>query len=535
MTTLLEKLNAFNPKLYKSANGLSAIRTLKLIETGKQTFEPDVLYMGTNADLETFANHGGTHLILITDEALPDYFEKNPPFNLLKIEGEISFNAVFNTIQDIFDNKTKHSLDSEILLDSLAQGQGIQHIIDMAFPLIGNPMMVLDKSFKLLAYTKNITVNDPMWTELTTKGFFSYETVSLMKHKRALEKVNNSKLPVLFLSKEKIKDDHSNSNYSVFPLLSETSVSQVLSSINIKGKAVGRVVIMEVLQPIKDEDIDLLTLLCKVISSEMQKNKFLINSKGIMYEYFLADLLSKKIKDSKVIHERLMYLDCNFKKNLCILTIRPSQFDLANIPLSYIRDMVGSLISFSKPIIYEDNVVILISRSIDTPFHEIDFEYMFGFLNENNLHAGLSRTFQDLTETYKFYQQSLTAMDIGVKSSQEKVFFEYEKYLINYVIALCSSYTDLKDLCHPSLLTLIDYDRKNKTNFTQTLYTFIENSKKLIETANILHIHRNTMSLRIEKIQEIMEVDLDDINFLLHLQFSFKVLDYINKLNLNND
>lgn len=125
-----------------------------------------------------------------------------------------------------------------------------------------------------------------MWIELTTKGFFSYETVSLMKHKKALEKVNNSKLPVLFLSKEKIEDDHSNSNYSVFPLLSEPSVTQVLSSINIKGKAVGRVVIMEVLQPIKDEDIDLLSLLCKVISSEMQKNKFLINSKGIMYEYF---------------------------------------------------------------------------------------------------------------------------------------------------------------------------------------------------------------------------------------------------------
>ncbi|AHF11213.1 MULTISPECIES: hypothetical protein [Dehalobacter] len=82
MTTLLEKLNAFNPKLYKSANGLSAIRTLKLIETGKQTFESDILYMGTNANLETFANNGGTHLILITDEALPDYFEKNPPFNL---------------------------------------------------------------------------------------------------------------------------------------------------------------------------------------------------------------------------------------------------------------------------------------------------------------------------------------------------------------------------------------------------------------------------------------------------------------------
>lgn len=194
-----------------------------------------------------------------------------------------------------------------------------------------------------------------------------------------------------------------------------------------------------------------------------------------------------------------------------------------------------SLISFSKPIIYEDNIVILISRSIDTPFHEIDFEYMFEFLSENNLHAGLSRTFQDLSETYKFYQQSLTAMDIGVKSSQEKIFFEYEKYLIDHVIELCSSYTDLKDLCHPSLLTLIDYDQKNKTNFTQTLYTFIENSKKLIETANILHIHRNTMSLRIEKIQEIMEVDLDDINFLLHLQFSFKVLDYINNLNLNND
>jgi DNA-binding PucR family transcriptional regulator len=51
------------------------------------------------------------------------------------------------------------------------------------------------------------------------------------------------------------------------------------------------------------------------------------------------------------------------------------------------------------------------------------------------------------------------------------------------------------------------------------------------ESANTLHIHRATMIYRIEKIETIMGVDLNDTYTMHHSYLSFMILKLINKLN----
>ncbi|MCR4435705.1 MAG: helix-turn-helix domain-containing protein [Clostridiales bacterium] len=96
-------------------------------------------------------------------------------------------------------------------------------------------------------------------------------------------------------------------------------------------------------------------------------------------------------------------------------------------------------------------------------------------------------------------------------------------------LSACCGTIPLLEFCHPSLLTLMEYDRNNNANYTRTLYVFILNKGNQNESAKILHIHRTTMIYRMEKIEAIMDIKLDNIHLMYNLYLSFMILKYADK------
>lgn len=62
---------------------------------------------------------------------------------------------------------------------------------------------------------------------------------------------------------------------------------------------------------------------------------------------------------------------------------------------------------------------------------------------------------------------------------------------------------------------------------TETLETYLDAAGKVNITANRLHIHINTLSYRLKRIEEIMQVDLEDMNQRVALYLELK-LDKLN-------
>lgn len=84
-------------------------------------------------------------------------------------------------------------------------------------------------------------------------------------------------------------------------------------------------------------------------------------------------------------------------------------------------------------------------------------------------------------------------------------------------------------------MSLVEYDKKYKTDYVKTLYAYIENNKSQAATAKALNMHRNTISYRMTKINEIMKVDYNDTMVSLHLHLSFKIIDYMKLDNTEGD
>ena len=79
-------------------------------------------------------------------------------------------------------------------------------------------------------------------------------------------------------------------------------------------------------------------------------------------------------------------------------------------------------------------------------------------------------------------------------------------------------------LIHPAISCLLDYDKENQTDFLDTLMVYLECERNYADTARALFIHRNSLLYRIQRIQALTGLDLDDPSIRLHLILSLKML-----------
>jgi DNA-binding PucR family transcriptional regulator len=78
-------------------------------------------------------------------------------------------------------------------------------------------------------------------------------------------------------------------------------------------------------------------------------------------------------------------------------------------------------------------------------------------------------------------------------------------------------------ICAPGLLKLQEYDREHNTELYRTLFVYLKNNLRVVHAARELFIHRSTFLYRLERIQKItgLSIENDDQWYLL---LSFKLL-----------
>ncbi|MBQ1289387.1 MAG: helix-turn-helix domain-containing protein, partial [Erysipelotrichaceae bacterium] len=85
-------------------------------------------------------------------------------------------------------------------------------------------------------------------------------------------------------------------------------------------------------------------------------------------------------------------------------------------------------------------------------------------------------------------------------------------------------YDDLKAYIYPTVLDLLDYDRKNNSNLTTTLYVYLDNFGNTAKSAELLYIHKNTLLYRMQKIKEILHCELENGEEILRVMMSLRII-----------
>ena len=77
----------------------------------------------------------------------------------------------------------------------------------------------------------------------------------------------------------------------------------------------------------------------------------------------------------------------------------------------------------------------------------------------------------------------------------------------------------------PYLYKLRGIDRDRGTEYYRTLRAWLLNERSIPKTAEALIVHRTTLTYRLEKLRELIPIDLDDPDFRLYLLLSYHLMD----------
>ena len=147
------------------------------------------------------------------------------------------------------------------------------------------------------------------------------------------------------------------------------------------------------------------------------------------------------------------------------------------------------------------------------------------FLRENLFEAGISQVYHNCMHFKAYSEQAAIALSIGKEKSPDKWLHTFEEYAFDYCLLQIRSEFNGEDLYHPAIRQLMAYDKTHTDiSLVDTLKTYIYNHFNAKHTADLLHIHRTTFLYRMEKIESICHINLDDPKELLHILLSFELM-----------
>lgn len=540
LITLINKLNYSNVQTDIKNEAITDIESIRYLMSDSSSFQQDTLYI---ADTSTFSNeqikNAPVNVLLVSSESSTDPISTDSNQNIVYIYNQ-DITTVFNELLDILLDVQKLANATSKLLEALSSSQGLQHIVDVCSSLIGNPLFIRDNNYKIVSYTKDVYIDDPVWNELTTKGFQSYDGFQFHKKKGFIELSSKVNIPIY----HKIVADNSeimhkgitevevypNMKYLLYPLSEKVYLirySRVWCNIMIEQKVFGQMVVLDAFKNFSDYDIALIQKISNALSIELQKNKSCNNSISQKKDLFITNLLDGKIKDIESLGERLKIINLNFKTYLRLIIFDTNQQDESG--LNFIKSFIYNEFGDVACTFYNGNFVAIYSSHLDNPLSELQIDRLIKYSKDSEMLCGISRSFISLLDNQKHYKQTLEGIVAGKRLDDKKVLFFYEDYVLQHIFNICSTHDSLQSFCHPALLTLINYDETNNTSFSKTLYSYVMKFKNPSELANELNVHRNTLYYRLTKIEEIMKLNLNNIDTLFRIYLSFKIIEYIDK------
>lgn len=110
------------------------------------------------------------------------------------------------------------------------------------------------------------------------------------------------------------------------------------------------------------------------------------------------------------------------------------------------------------------------------------------------------------------YMQAWETMDIGKKLLPPDFAVDVTEMEAYHLVKRFMTSTSAANLYQHIYDKLLLYDREKGGELVQTLETYIESNYSRIHTAKKLHVHRNSLNYRLQKINELLGQDVDQID-----------------------
>lgn len=410
-----------------------------------------------------------------------------------------SYETIFNSVIQIMEILNHFEFQMSALL---IQKKSLQDCVELTANIMENPAYAIDTSFRVLAIDRSseLPFISITWKRLLEHGYMPLNTI-------------------MSLLKNDDWNQYSNLDSSAMMTIPEFYLPFINCNLKYKNQLQGHFFVVGIYHPLHQGDLDIMDQIIPYMNQLITTDIVSPSFRGNYYEHFFKDVISGRLRDQELIKEQLTPLNWKPEGLYCILS---SCLDTGNERLNQTIFNRLTHVENGKPVISNDMlycVFFLKSQNMWTSLIK-QLEQLFQQCRHK---AGISELFRGFRNLNQYVKQAENALDLGTRLNDKKFFYLYEHYRLKHIFKILKDSTDSHTIIHKAVLDLEQYDKQNRTQYALTLFEYLRNERKLVETAKKLNIHRNSLLYRLEKIENIIAVDLDDPDIRMQILLSFGI------------
>jgi len=374
----------------------SQLSKVKFLQAQHQSIDADTLYVTALSYLiHEYKGSIPQNIVCIKNIDMdidPGMF---PHTSIIVINNLMEISELFNLIQDIF---FYYSEIYRQLMDIVESNLGLQYLIDKLSDLLGNPITVTDRNFKILAITSAEPKNAELWEKID----------QATRHNGYVVGCNET----FYLTKEYVNRLEKCDTLVYFDASEGYHSSMICLNIGPQNKKLAILTLFEIDTPFTDATFDLIDSFSQLLSLELQKNELLMLNDDSKLAFLLIDLLNGETLSHSNVEKLCRHFNYSLSNNYTVVVIKsPMWPSESNYELSLLRSKLATFISCNTCIIYQRSIVMLFDSSSFSSF-DSDLSKFEELLTATTTLAGISNSLSDTLEIRRGYVEASKAVEL---------------------------------------------------------------------------------------------------------------------------
>lgn len=280
-----------------------------------------------------------------------------------------------------------------------------------------------------------------------------------------------------------------------------------------------------------------------IYSIQFIKQKLVMDAREQVKDSFINKLLAEKIEDTESIiqYANLFNWDLFRPHRVAVLSLM-NQNEVMNIlelesHKSLVWEQLKIKVAHRNPEIrmaHKDGVwVLLVPVDAEENKPKVYWSKLYQYIKNCvkmessgcQVYLAAGGKTEKITDYYVGYIQALKALNV-VTSRFSDIGFALFDELGSYTVLHQLKDSQISDLfIQKHLAPLLQYSEGKSMDLFQTLRVYLEHNGSIKETAEELYIHRSSLLYRLEKIADLLEIDINDSESRFNLMIAYKLYD----------
>ena len=390
----------------------------------------------------------------------------------------------------------------EKLFISAMEDKSIKEILDFAYDILHNPLIVFGDNANVACYSFKDDLSKQIPAAMSING-------------------DDTQREQFFA---KMHDEFYSFPQSVGPRIVADGICfpgirRIVMCLSTENNHLGAIALFEVNNTFSEDDLAYVETIGKALSVKLLQ----LDTSLLRFEQNIQDLLcGNKLNISG--NEWLMHVNGHKYQNFILASL-----DVTGIKHKKREEMkqaVSGKLYFSSTVTCGNHLVVLANprnKSESAVLRDI----LTAIMHRYHVNIGCSNTFSNILDLQLYYQQAVDARTFGCMTDSIRQLHEFSDHAMKIMLWQMTEHVNLTMYISNKLEELSCYDKANQTDYYKTLITFIRFGKNRRYTCDRLNIHKNTLSYRLEKLEELTGHSMDDGDFLFNLYLSSQIKEVI--------